>query len=135
MLLAPKDLDELKCLKMALIHDLAEIYTGDFTPEDQITAEQKYQKELFAFKQLAQDLGYPELTDLFEELEAQQSREALFVKSLDKIDTVLTACYYDKNHRAPQKLVPEFGAYAQNKLKNASEEIKNMLNQIISVEN
>ena len=133
MLLAPQHLDTLKCLKMALIHDLAEIYTGDFTPEDNITPKQKYQKELQAFKQLAQALEAPYLVELFNELEAAQSNEAVFVKSLDKIDTVLTVRYYDKNSRSPHKLLPEFGKYAQTKLETAPKELKNLLNQIINL--
>ena len=44
MLMAPDNLDKEKCLKLALIHDLAEIYAGEYTPHENITAKEKQKK-------------------------------------------------------------------------------------------
>ena len=52
-LYAPKELDICKCLKLANIHDLAEIYVGDYTPIDNITPQEKHQKEQDAMQRLA----------------------------------------------------------------------------------
>ena len=112
LLLCPENLNKLRCLELALIHDLAEFYAGDYTPEDDISTEEKYNKELDAIKLLAKELSYPKLIDLFNEYEAQVTKESLFIKGLDKIDNVLTASYYDKYNRSEYKLVPEFGRHA-----------------------
>ena len=38
-------LDKEKLLRMALIHDLAEVYSGDITPEENINTQEKYRVE------------------------------------------------------------------------------------------
>ena len=37
-------IDQIKCLQMALIHDIGEGIVGDFTPYDKITKEEKFEK-------------------------------------------------------------------------------------------
>ena len=45
-ILTPSDpLNKDKCIKMALVHDMAEAITGDITPEDGISAEEKSRLE------------------------------------------------------------------------------------------
>ena len=39
------NLDAFKCIKMGIIHELGEIYAGDYTPYDEITKEEKHIKE------------------------------------------------------------------------------------------
>ena len=113
LLFCPDDMDKLRCLELALIHDLAEIYAGDYTPVDNISPEEKHSKELDAMKLLSEELSYHQLIDLFNEYEEQKTKEAMFIKGLDKIDNVLTATYYDKHNRSDDyKLVPEFGKHA-----------------------
>lgn len=132
MLLAPDNLDKEKCLELALVHDLAEIYIGDYTPNDHITPETKQQKELMGMKQIADELGEGGLMGLFEEYAAKSSKEAIFINVLDKIDNVITAAYYDKNKRAPLKLTAEFSDYAQSKIAEMpdTEELK-LANQLL----
>lgn len=112
-LLPPKGLDKQKCLELALTHDLAEIYAGDPTPVDNISPQDKYNNEKQAITKIAVELNKPELIDLFEELEAQTTKESIFVKGIDRLDNVVTASWYDKTNRASQKLLPEFGNYAK----------------------
>ena len=139
LLLTPEKIDRSKCMEMALIHDLAELYVGDYTPEDGISQEEKHRKELVAMKRISQELSTPYLMELFSEFEEQQTKEAKFVKALDKVDTVLTACYYDKNNRSSTKLVPEFGGYAQKCVQEADFEeipfVKDVLNQLVGANN
>ena len=61
--------DTLKCIKMCIIHELGEIYAGDYTPYDKITKEEKHLKEssltktdLEEFIRLGEDLGYMDIT-------------------------------------------------------------------------
>ncbi len=112
LILCPENLDKLRCLELALIHDLAEIYVGDYTPFDDISPVDKHNKELEAINCLAENLSYPKLIDLFNEYEELKTKESLFVKGLDKIDNVFTAVYYDEYKRSECKLTPEFGNYA-----------------------
>ena len=135
MLTIPAGLNRQKCLEMALIHDLAEIYVGDLTPDDSVAPKEKNCLEMQAMKRISQELSMPYFEELFSEFETQQTPEARFVKALDKLDTVLTACYYDQNKRAPVELMPEFSAYAQKCLSRADTDevrlVKNMLYQIV----
>lgn len=115
-LYAPQELDLLKCLKMANIHDLVEINTGDYTPLDAITPEEKHRLETEAIKQLAKELNNSELVELFNEYEAQNTPEAVFVWNMDKLDTVIQAKYYDETQNYGGKLFEEFYDYASTKI-------------------
>lgn len=116
MLLTPPELNKEKCLELALSHDLQEIYSGDFVPEE-ISSSEKYQIEHSAVQKLAQEIDYPQLIDLFEEFEAQETAEAKFVKTLDKLDTAITACYYDFDLRGDRPLIEEFCTHAEEEIK------------------
>jgi putative hydrolase of HD superfamily len=85
--LAPSDIDLTKVLSMCLVHDLPEVVVGDLTPHDDTT--NKAELEHNAMKQLA-----PEWLALFEEYEAGESKEARFVKQIDKLDMGLQAMLY-----------------------------------------
>lgn len=117
-LYAPKELDLLKCLKMANIHDLAEVYVGDFTPGSGIHPQEKYDLESKAIKRLAGELQYPELIELFEEFEACETPEAIFVKSMDRLDAVIQAKYFDETQNYGGKLFEEFYTFALTRVKD-----------------
>ena len=85
--LAPSDIDLTKVLSMCLVHDLPEVIVGDLTPHDDTT--NKAELEHNAMKQLA-----PEWRALYEEYEAGESKEARFVKQIDKLDMGLQAMLY-----------------------------------------
>lgn len=136
MLLMSDDLDEEKCLKMALVHDLAEIYTGDYMPQDGITVEEKQAKEVKAVKRLADELNDEQLVDIFAEYLNKTSKESIFINAIDKLDNVITAAYYDKNNRAPAKIKKEFADYAVQKINKlpdikSLQNIKEILKQIV----
>ena len=86
--LAPEDIDLTKVLSMCIVHDLPEVIVGDLTPHDDTT--NKAELEHNAMKQLA-----PEWLALFEEYEAGESKEARFVKQIDKLDMGLQAIIYE----------------------------------------
>lgn len=44
-LIEDSSINKEKCIKMALVHDMAEAITGDITPDDGISAEEKLQLE------------------------------------------------------------------------------------------
>lgn len=126
LLFAPKYLDKEKCLKLALIHDLQEALVGDITPFDGVSEEEKAQREKAAVKEISQKLHFAELEDLFTEYENNQTKEARFVKDMDRFDGVLQAKYYDNNQRPEDKIFNEFYNYA-NTHTNKDEQITKQL--------
>ncbi|KAL5015532.1 hypothetical protein ScPMuIL_009802 [Solemya velum] len=92
-------LDKNRCIKMALVHDMAESLVGDLTPADAISKEDKHKHEETAMKYicglLSDELGM-ELFNLWEDYEYMRSREAIFVKDLDKFDMILQAHEYEQ---------------------------------------
>lgn len=117
LLLTPSYLDRCRCIELALAHDIAEVYSGDMLPGE-INAAEKHQKEREAVCRLSKELNAPTLIELFDEYENQETPESRFIKSLDKLDNVLLAHYYDACHRAPQPLFEEFSNGAKKYLKD-----------------
>ena len=90
------ELDTAKVIRMALIHDLGEIYAGDFTPADNITKNDKYKLEKQSVVKVLEKLpnGFKWIS-LWEEYEIGESAEAQFVKQLDKLEMALQASVYE----------------------------------------
>lgn len=82
------DLNVKKMLKMALIHDLVEIYAGDTFTFDKEGRKTKKERECKAAKKLfgmlPPDLK-KEFFSLMEEFEERKTREAVFTQSFDKL--------------------------------------------------
>lgn len=100
LMLCPENLDRLKCLEFAIVHDLAESLTGDYVPGDNISPERKYEMELAAIRDIAARAKCPRLVGLFEAYERRDTPEAVFVKKMDKLEVVLQARYYDLHGRS-----------------------------------
>ena len=82
--------DLLKIMKMCLIHDLGEAFTGDILSFDKTEADSK--TEELALRQWVQTFPSPEREEwlaLYEEMEAQQTQEARIYKALDKLEAVI----------------------------------------------
>jgi len=90
-------LDPFKVLKMALIHDFGEVYTGDIIPEDQITHREKYKLEQDSVREIFTPLpNGSTYIDIWEEFETGLSPEAKFVRQIDKLEMAMQACVYDQ---------------------------------------
>jgi putative hydrolase of HD superfamily len=85
-------IDQLKMLRMTIVHDLAEIITGDTKTWDDLARVDKEKKERMAvndlFDKLPNDLA-EDLLSLWEECEKRESIEAMIVKSVDRFDPVI----------------------------------------------
>eukprot|EP00742_Colponemidia_sp_Colp-10_P010613 GILJ01011673.1.p1 GENE.GILJ01011673.1~~GILJ01011673.1.p1 ORF type:complete len:182 (-),score=24.07 GILJ01011673.1:384-929(-) len=101
-LIEDRDIDKTKCMKIALVHDLAEAIVGDITPHQNIPKAEKHRLEMAALKHITGLLGdhfaAAEILQLWEEYEAGQSGEAKYVKDFDKFDMVAQAFEYEKAH-------------------------------------
>lgn len=108
------ELDADKAVRMALLHELGEIYAGDITPRDGVSAWEKNQLERESVRKVCADLpGGQEYIDLWEEFEAGQTREAVFVRQLDRLEMGLQAAVY--MHEGTAEL-PEFLVSARQAL-------------------
>ncbi|MDA0926385.1 MAG: HD domain-containing protein [archaeon] len=85
--LCPHDVNLEHVLKLCLVHDLPEVIVGDLTPQDDVSTKS-------ADERAAMEVLAPEWVDLFDEYELQSTPEAIFVKSLDKLDMALQAKLY-----------------------------------------
>ena len=88
--LCPPSLNLERVLTLCLVHDLPEVMVGDLTPEDDRST--KVDDERAAMQAMA-----PEWLNLYDEYETQSTPEAIFVRSLDKLDMALQAHLYMAN--------------------------------------
>ncbi|XP_067881431.1 HD domain-containing protein 2 [Heterodontus francisci] len=93
-----------RCIKLALVHDMAECIVGDIAPADNISKEEKHRREEEAMKHLtgllSDDVG-KEMLDLWEEYENQSSVEAKYVKELDQSEMIIQAFEYEEIEQKP----------------------------------
>ena len=79
-----------KVIRMCLLHDMGEAFTGDIPTFEKTDADTE--KEEKVLEQWVQTLPEPfreELGELYHEMEAMQSQEARICKALDKMEAVI----------------------------------------------
>lgn len=85
-------IDRNKCLKMALIHDLPEIFAGDAYRLDLEKQAGRHDKEKAALEKLVKPLaagGAGEITELWLEFEAGKTGEARLVRLIDRLEVLI----------------------------------------------
>ncbi|XP_006343571.1 HD domain-containing protein 2-like [Solanum tuberosum] len=91
--------DRDKCVKMAIVHDIAEAIVGDITPADGVPKDEKSRRERAALEDMCKLLGggsrAKEISDLWMEYEENSSLEAKVVKDFDKVEMILQALEYE----------------------------------------
>jgi 5'-deoxynucleotidase YfbR-like HD superfamily hydrolase len=122
-----KDLDCERIMKMALIHDLAEITVGDITPHDGISDDEKKQREDAALKQIFQDiLNREDYLNLWTEYQNQETKEAIFIRNIDKLEMAFQAMEYQEEF--PKLDLAEFIKEAEKQIDLP--EVHDLLNDI-----
>lgn len=104
MLIAPylkTPVDYTKMLELALVHDIAEGKTGDYTVANQLAhpdiKKEKLKREALAIRNLKSQLPSPldkKVYSLYQEYEKKESFEAKIVSALDKLEANLQANQY-----------------------------------------
>ncbi len=92
-----EDLDGLKMMQMALIHDLPEVITGDLTPKER--TEEAVEREDAAMKQLLSLLPrrlLEKYLKIWLEYTECETKEARAVRELEKLEMTLQAREYAK---------------------------------------
>ena len=90
--------DKVHCMKMGLVHDLAESIVGDITPVDDVSVDDKHQMELGALSTIVADFPQPlkeEFLGLWTEYEEQKTLESNYVFDFDKLDMLVQAEEYE----------------------------------------
>ncbi|KAB8235357.1 hypothetical protein ETB97_001622 [Aspergillus alliaceus] len=95
------------CMKMALIHDMAESLVGDITPVDNVNKEEKARREADVMNYISKNLlgGVPggmltgdEILKVFQEYEDNETLEAKYVHDIDKMELLLQMLEYERTH-------------------------------------
>jgi putative hydrolases of HD superfamily len=91
------ELDAGRVLRLALLHDFGEIYAGDLIPSDGIDPQEKVRRELDSatrvFSKLPNGAVY---LRLWQEYEAGETPEAVFVRQIDRLEMALQAGVYEQ---------------------------------------
>jgi putative hydrolase of HD superfamily len=104
---APEGLNQVKCMKMCLIHDIAESVVGDITPFSGVSRDEKGRREAATIEYIANRWSGPyttEIKELWHEFEAAESPEAQFAQDIDKIELLLQAVEYERNNEKRKDL-------------------------------
>jgi putative hydrolase of HD superfamily len=104
--------DSNRCLRMALVHDLAEAKVGDITPHCGVSDTDKHQQELSAMTQMTDQLqssssfgmAGQEILELWKEYEEGTTLEAKLVKDMDKLEMILQALEYEQDGKNQKSL-------------------------------
>lgn len=102
--------DTEKILKMILLHDLAESVTGDITPE-QKPKQEKINLENNVFEEIIKNLPSnlnKQYSSLWSEYLKNESKEAVFVHQIDKLEMALQAEMYLQKNVLKEHLKPFF---------------------------
>lgn len=119
------NVDILKSIKLAIVHDIAESITGDIDAvlimEGKVSKEEKKKKEIIAMEQIksiAPEKTGVEIYNLWDEYEKNETKEAKFIKALDKLETLMHLV--ESGHKTYDK--PDFiPTYADEAVKNFPE--------------
>lgn len=92
-------LDMAKIIKMSLVHELGEIDSGDFTPFDKISKEERQAKEKAGIEKIFSHFPEgKEYLKLWGEFEENKSQEAQFIKQIDQLEKAMQAAVYAKQY-------------------------------------
>lgn len=113
-------LDRERCIKIAIVHDIAEAIVGDITPSDGVPKAEKSRREQAALNEMCKILGggmrAEEIQELWAEYENNSSIEANLVKDFDKVEMILQALEYETEHG---KVLDEFFLSTAGKFQTA----------------
>jgi putative hydrolase of HD superfamily len=95
------ELDREVALRMALLHDLGEVYTGDLTPADGVPGGEKHRRERASVVHVLGELeNGQEYIALWEEYEQGDTPEARLVRQVDRLEMGLQAYLYERQEGA-----------------------------------
>jgi len=128
------------CMKMALVHDMAEALVGDITPVDGVAKHEKNRREATTMDYFTSSLlgrvngglTGKELREIWQEYEDSKTLESKFVHDVDKLELILQMIEYERVHEHKLDLgefswvssrieLPEVKAWSNEVLKEREE--------------
>lgn len=95
-----ESLDYGRCVRIAIVHDLAEAIVGDITPFCGVDEAEKHRREREALEKMMSMLGaHPaadEIRDAYLEYERASTPEGRLVKDFDKLEMLVQAAEYER---------------------------------------
>ncbi|CAB09764.1 GMP 5'-nucleotidase [Schizosaccharomyces pombe] len=111
MLCNDPSINKERCLKIAVVHDMAESIVGDITPHENVSKEEKHRMESEAMVSITQQLiplnlslQAEEIKELFLEYESASTPEAKFVKDIDKFEMIAQMFEYERKFNGEKDL-------------------------------
>lgn len=102
-------LDLHKCMKMCLIHDMAESLVGDITPVDGVSKPEKSRREATTMDYITKSLlgniyggkstAGEDIRAIWQEYEDSETLESIYVHDIDKVELLLQMLEYEKRGR------------------------------------
>lgn len=128
-------LDIPRCMKMALVHDMAESLVGDITPVDGVPKPEKSRRETDTMAYISTSLlgnfggglAGKELSEVWHEYEHGKTKESVFVHDVDKLELLLQMVEYER--RGEGKL--DLGEFAYVATRVELPEMREMAEQVV----
>lgn len=137
LVLADKNLDKNKLVKMAVVHDLEEALTGDIiTPEKEANPETSKKNAKEAMEKISSIIGGDEgkeIYELWEDYEDQKSDEAKFLKSVEKLEMIIQAYEYENEQPELKEVLEGFFIKTESKIYN--KKIKIIFDYLVKLKN
>ncbi|KAI3404837.2 hypothetical protein KGF56_002354 [Candida oxycetoniae] len=101
MIVPPPNINKDKCVKIAIVHDLAECLVGDITPFSGIAQQEKHRRELETINYICEFVKpynaefAHEMRELWTDYEEIRTPEARYVKDIDKFEMIQMAWEYE----------------------------------------
>ncbi|CAI4060342.1 hypothetical protein SUVZ_04G4510 [Saccharomyces uvarum] len=134
MLIKDPKVNRDKCVRIALVHDIAESLVGDITPVDPIGKEEKHRREWETIKYLCNVLIKPyneiaakEIMDDWLSYENVTSLEARYVKDIDKYEMLVQCFEYERQYKGKKNFDDFFRAVTSVK----TDEVKSWTNDLV----
>lgn len=130
LLFMPDGLDELRVLKMLMIHDIVEIDTGDTFVYDEAARSDVADEEARAAQRIFGSLPDPlgsELLALWHDFENRASPEAVFAKAMDRVCPVLQNLESEPNSWAEHGISGERVLAKNAEIENADADLWRIL--------
>lgn len=124
-----------KCVKISVVHDIAESLVGDITPFEGVTKEEKHRREwetIQYLSELIKPYNEPfskELMELWLDYEEIRCIEARYVKDVDKFEMIQQAWDYEQDYGLKYDLEEFYSSRAAIKTKEIGEMCDELIRQ------
>ncbi|CAH2355828.1 5'-deoxynucleotidase Ygk1p [[Candida] railenensis] len=135
LLITNEEVNKDKCVKIAIVHDLAETLVGDITPFDGVEKSEKSRREFETIKYLASIIkeynakAAEEIVELWLDYEEIRCLEARYVKDIDKYEMIQQAWDYEQQFGTKHNLDMFYSARSAIKTPEISELTDELIKQ------